>query len=693
MLTIGVRAADAPRSTDEFTGFDDMTLRRLLAAFAIAIAFVAPAAAISASDQDLLARAVDAGERKDWNALRTMVPQASDPTVSNIIRWRYLIDRLSGAGYDELYAFIAAHPTWPNAETMQRNAERAMPVNLPAANVIAFFKDRPPVSGEGMLAYGVALLESGDTTEGPIWIRRGYVAGTFSAEREAAIRTQYAAYLPPDADRLRLSALLWEDDFESANRMLAYVDSGYRALGQARLKLRTNTKGAQKFIDAVPANLRADFGLLFDLGRWYRRSEQLEAGARFMMQAQRDPAVPIPLDKWWDEKHLHVREAIKARRFTDAYNLAASAGLTEGADFAESEFLAGWMALRFLNDPNRAVAHFDRIAPSVFTPISLARGHYWNGRAREAAGDSAGATAAYQAAAVHIETFYGQLAAARIQESPTITIDMSVSDTSSTLDRDELVQAVAALSSIADTKLLPRFVGALGDGLKTREDFETAAALLLRLNRPAMSVRVAKKALQGDFHAFRFAYPIVQLPPYQGSGQAPDTAFVLALMRQESEFDPSVVSSANAYGIMQMLPETARMTANKHGIPYDGSLLLDWQYNATLGMAHLRDMLDKFGGSYVLVAIAYNAGPGRVTQWIEQFGDPRDPNVDVVDWIERIPFNETRNYVMRLLENTEVYRAMLAGGTAPLQIGQDLLVGSGRTVYVPGKMQASEALR
>lgn len=597
-----------------------MTLRRLLSAFAITAAIVAPAQAINASDQALLQRAVQAGEQKDWNSLRVMVPQASDPVVSNIIRWRYLIDRSSGAGFDEIYAFITAHPTWPNAETMQRNAERAMPVDMPYQNVIAFFKERPPVSGEGMLNYGVALLQSGDTVEGPIWIRRGYVAGTFSADREAAIRIQYGQYLPADADRLRLSALLWEDDFESANRMLAFVDPGYRALGLARLKLRSNTKGAQKFIDAVPANLRSDFGLLFDLGRWYRRSEQIEAGARFMMQAQRDPAVPIPLDKWWDEKHLHVREAIKARRFQDAYNLAASAGLTDGADFAESEFLAGWMALRFLNDPSRAVVHFDRIAPNVSTPISLARGNYWNGRAREAAGDTDNAMLAYQAAAQHPETFYGQLAIARIEQNPTITIDMSVSDTSSTLDRDELVQAVAALSSIADTKLLPRFVGALGDGLTSREDFETAAALLLRLGRPAMSVRVAKKALQKSFNAFRYAYPIMKLPPYRGSGEPPDPAFVLALMRQESEFDPGVVSSANAYGIMQMLPETARMTANKHGIPYDGSRLLDAEYNATLGIAHVRDMLDQFGGSYVLVSIAYNAGPGRVKQWIEQIG-------------------------------------------------------------------------
>lgn len=677
-----------------------MILRRLLAAFALSAALLAPASAatsISANDQAILAATIKAGEQKNWSELAALSQRASDPTVAAIARWRYLIDRESGASFSDIASFLDAHPNWPNAETTQRNAERAMPADMPASQVLAFYKNRQPISGEGMLMLGAALLATGDTSEGPIWIRRGYVAGTFSAGREAQIREQYAQYLPADADKLRLSALLWEDDFAGAQRMLAYVDAGTRALGTARLKLRSNTKGAQQFIDAVPAALKDDFGLLYDIGRWYRRSEQYTAGARFMARAIRDPAIPLPLDKWWDEKSAHVRMAIKERRWKDAYAVAASGGLTEGADFAEAEFLAGWMQLRFLGDPARALMHFDRIAPNVSTPISLARGHYWTGRAREAAGDTDGAMSEYQLAAKNPETYYGQLATAALSQSPSITVDMSSSVSErgiSTLERDELVQAIAMLSAIGDTTLLPRFVGALGDRLKEREDFETASALLMQLNRPSMSVRVAKRAMQKDMHVFRFAYPLVRLPAYRGRGEAPDPAFVLALMRQESEFDPNARSSADARGIMQMLPATAKLTANRHGLSYEpGRLLGDWEYNATLGMAHLRDLLDQFGGSYVLVAVAYNAGPGRANQWIKEFGDPRDPNVDVVDWVERIPFSETRNYVMRLIENANVYRAMLAGGTAPLLVETDLLRGSGRTDYVPGRRLAAETLR
>ncbi len=677
-----------------------MILRRLLAAFAVSAALLAPAAAattISANDQAILAAAIKAGEQKNWADLFSLAQRAQDPTVAAIARWRYLIDRESGASFADISGFLDAHPNWPNAETTQRNAERAMPSNMPAEQVLAFFQNREPVSGEGMLMKGAALLATGDTNEGPIWIRRGYVAGTFSASREAEIRQQYGQYLPADADKLRLSALLWEDDFAGAQRMLDYVDAGTRALGTARLKLRSNTKGAQKFIDAVPAALKDDFGLLYDMGRWYRRSEQYTVGARFMAKAIRDPAIPIPLDTWWDEKSAHVRMAIKERRWNDAYAVSASAGLTEGADFAEAEFLAGWMQLRFIGDAQRALGHFNRIAPSVSTPISLARGHYWTGRARAANGDMEGAAAEYQLAAKSPETFYGQLATAALSASPSITVDMSSSVSQSgisTMERDELVQAIAMLTAIGDTTLLPRFVGALGDRLEAREDFEAAAALLMQLNRPAMSVRVAKKAMQKDLHIFRYAYPMLRLPDYRGNGSPPDPAFVLALMRQESEFDPNARSSADARGIMQMLPATARMTANKHGIPYEaGRLLGDWEYNATLGMAHVRDLLDQFNGSYVLVAVAYNAGPGRANQWIKEFGDPRDPNVDVVDWVERIPFSETRNYVMRLIENTSVYRAMLAGGTAPLRVEEDLLRGSGRTDYEPGRALAADTLR
>ncbi len=666
-----------------------MTSHRLFAALAATTAAIVlphAASAVSATDQNTLSAAIAAGERKEWASVMALSQTASDPTVAAIIRWRYLVERESGASYADLADFMSRFPNFPNARAIQRNAELAMPENTPAADVLAFFKGRDPVSGEGMLNLGVAMLAQGETVEGPIWIRRGYVSGTFTATREAEVRAQYGQYLPADANRLRLATLIWNGEDDAAARMLDVVDPDYRAVGVARLKLRAGGKGAQAAIDAVPAAEKNDFGLLFDMGRWYRKSEQYAAGARLMARAIRDPAIDIPLDKWWDEKSSHVRQAIKDGRWADAYAVSASSGLTDGADFQEAEFSAGWMQLRFLRNAKAAYTHFSRIAPGVTTPISLARGYYWTGRAAEALGDADTARAQYQEAAKHPEAFYGQLAAAALSSSATIRVDTGASDDGGSVRGGELVKAIEVLAAVdTENKLLPRFVGALGDGLSTRSDYESACALLLRLGKPAMSVRVAKKAMQKNIEIFHYAYPVLKLPPYAGLGTAPDPAFVLALMRQESEFDPNARSGADARGIMQMLPSTAKLTANKHGLPYDASRLLgDWQYNATLGMAHLHDLLEQFGGSYVLVAVAYNAGPGRAKQWIEQYGDPRAPGVDVIDWIERIPFSETRNYVMRLVENANVYRAMLNGGEAPLLVEADVLRGSGQTDYRPG---------
>ncbi len=668
----------------------------LRAAFALGVALCALASApapaeaaayLSQGDRAALTQGIAAGERKDWGTLRELAYRAQDPTVRAILQWRYLLDRDSGATFAEIAGFIESRPNWPSPKTLQRNAELAIPEGTSDADILAFFANREPESGEGKILFGVALYNSGRTDEGAVWIRRGYIEGGFSGGREAAIRQTYAGIIGADEDRRRLSSLIWEGNYGDATRVMGFVGPGDRAVAEARMKLRAGTRGAERFVERVPQALRSDFGLNFDLGRFYRQREQGQAAARYMAAAIRDPMVELPLDKWWDEKSSHVRLAIKERRWQDAYAVAASNGLDEGADFAEGEFLAGWIALRFLNDPARALGHFSRISPKVFTPISFARGDYWVGRAKEALGDNAGAIVAYQKAASHIETYYGQLAAIRIQTNPVISVDMTRSapaDRMSPVDGDELLKAIEILIAAGDGVLVNRFVAALGDGLSSREDYERAANLLWTLNRPSQSVRVAKRGMQKNHDIFIYAYPMPQLPRYIGTGVEPEAAFTLALMRQESEFDPNAVSRADARGIMQLLPSTARMTANKHRIPWDQSRLLgDWEYNSQLGRAHLQDLIEDFGGSYVMVAAAYNAGPGRVSQWVAEFGDPRGANVDVVDWIERIPFSETRNYVMRLTENTNVYRAMLAGGSAPLMIGQDITRGSGREGYAP----------
>lgn len=667
------------------------SLRRCAAIAVLLCAAAWPAAQAeppSATDRALIIDALRAAEQRDYASVADKAGRAESPIARTLIRWRYLIEEDSGASFADLAGFLQVHPNWPSDSSIQRNAERAMPSDLPASDVLAFFAERKPLTGEGRLFYGMALLAQGNRAEGETWIRKGYITGAFSPEREATLRAQLAAYLPPDADAQRLTSLIWAERYSDATRMMRYVDAPHRALGEARLKLRANTKGADRFVRAVPDSLSGDSGLNFDLGRWYRRNDAPEAGARYMARAQRDADMPMPLDKWWDERAQHVRLAIRDRRFRDAYQLAATSGLTEGADFAEAEFLAGWVQLRFLKDPATAEAHFARIPQGATAPISLARGWYWTGRAREAQGNRDGAREAYAEGAKFPEAYYGQIAAARIDAAPQAVLDMTTSVQRGTIPdvvrKDELVQALEMLISAGDERMMTRFATALGDKLQQREDYEAAAALLMVLGEPSLSVKVAKRAMQKQLKTFRAAYPMIQLPAYQGTDPEPSAALVHAFIRQETEFDPNSRSGADARGLMQMIPATARATARKHGIPWvESRLLSDPEYNATLGMAHLGDLLGDYGGSIVLTAVAYNAGPGRVSQWTNSAGDPRSPTVDVLDWIELIPFSETRNYVMRILDATNVYRAMLAGGTGPIQIEQDLVRGSGRSSYSP----------
>lgn len=667
------------------TAMKSLALAAVLAAASPCMATMAVAATLSAQDRTVLTAGIDAGERKDWNTVRDLAYRAGDVTVRAILTWRYLVERDSGASFAEIAGFIEGRPNWPSPKTLQRNAEMVMPEALAPAEVIAFFGDKEPESGEGKLRLGVALYQTGDVERGTMWIRRGYIDGGFSGSREAEIRQSFAKFLTAEDDQRRLSSLIWEGRYDDARRVMGFVGPGYRKVAEARMKLRAGTKGAQSAFESVPQDMRGDFGLNFDFGRFLRQREQTRLAAGYMAAAIRDPLVQMPLDKWWDEKSSHVRAAIRDRRYQDAYNVAASAGLDEGPDYAEAQFLAGWVALRFLNDPQRALAHFAPISAKVFTPISFSRGDYWTGRAYEALGDNANAIVAYQKAAQYIETYYGQLAALRIQQQPQIVLDMTKSaGTAADPGADELLAAVEMLNAAGDDRIVMRFVTALAEGLQSRADYERATDLLWRMNRPQQSIRVAKRGMQRGYHIVASAYPVLTPPAYQGNGTEPEMALTLSLMRQESEFNPLAVSKADARGIMQLLPSTARAVANKHGIGYDaGRLLSDWGYNSQLGRAYLADNINTWNGSYIMTFAAYNAGGGRVRQWIGEFGDPRSGTIDPVDWVERIPFSETRNYVMRLTETTNVYRAVLAGGAAPLGIGRDMVRGGAAATYEP----------
>jgi soluble lytic murein transglycosylase len=435
------------------------------------------------------------------------------------------------------------------------------------------------------------------------------------------------------------------------------------------MKLADQAKDVKAAVAAVPADLRKDPGLIFEHARLLRRQEKFNEAAALL---DPPPQGALRPDMMWAELKRASRGTLQEGNVSAAYRLAAAHSSESGEAFAEGEFMAGWIALRFLNDAPTAMKHFTALYAGTTSVISQSRGAYWAGRAAEQMGDVAKAQDWYKAAAKGMTSFYGQLAAAQLNDGRKLQLSGTAKPTAkekALFDKRELVRVVRILTALGEGDRARYFLTKLMELSSRPAEYQLIAALAIESNRKDFAVAVAKEARTRGTEMIDYLYPVVKLP----GGKDPEPALVLGIIRQESAFDVGAVSSAGAQGLMQLLPGTAKGIAKQAGVKYaPNRLSTDASYNITLGQAYLDELLSRFGGSYVLTAAAYNAGPNRVRDWITTYGDPRQRSTDVIDWIESIPFDETRNYVMRILENTQVYRARLNNGAAHLRITQDL---------------------
>ncbi len=629
---------------------------------------------LSAADHDVYERAFDAGERGDWTAARNIADQGHDPVARRLIQWRYVLDKNSGASFAEIDGFLKQNPNWPLRDTLFARAENAIGPGQGAQAIVSWFGTRQPVSPTGEIRLGEALVATGQASRGRELIRQGWAQGSFEPDEELAIVQKDGTYLTADIDRERLDNLLWHDDTGSARRELARVDDATQRVGEARLALRSGRSAAQAAINRIPASAAGDPGLLFDRARASRRSGQdSEANALILRVADKSAAARHP-EKWWGELNIEIRDAVQRANYRSAYALASDTGLTQGEEFAEAEFLAGWIALRFLDEPREALTHFEKLEAGVTRPISKARAHYWQGRAYEAMASTASAFKQYQLAAQAPESFYGQLALARIDATPVLHVSDAAIQGSprKDFDAEDLTRAMTVLADLGEENLLRTFALHDMELYPDAAHAKTLAGALTEWGYREIAVRVAKTASYSGTIMLAYTHPVIPIPTYAGPGAAPEPALVLGLIRQETEFDPDAVSGAGARGIMQMMPSAARLAASQAGLPYRPNDLSEPTYNMQLGMTELSGDISRWSGSYVLAAAAYNAGPANVGKWLVEFGDPRDPGVDPIDWIERIPFTETRNYVQRVLENTEIYRNRLSGHDQSLKILADV---------------------
>lgn len=594
-----------------------------------------------------------------------------------IIEWMIATGSYSGVTAETMAGLAAKLPDWPSQSLMRLRYEQALARERPApAVVIRALGGSKPASDDATLLLARAYLAVGRKDDAASLIRGFWRDSNFSEGIEKAILTDFSGLLRSTDHKWRMDRLIYAEREAEALRASKQLSKEQQALAKAIIAVVKQKSKAAQGLESVPASLRKDHLYTYARIQVLRRAGKIKEAGNILASASRDPKIIVSPDAWWVERRMISRLLIEAGDPRLAYALAANHSTETPTMRAEAEFHAGWYALEYLRDPTTASKHFTAITSFSTTPLSLSRAEYWLGRAAAAAGRRELATAHFQRAAAHPTSFYGQLAAARLG-SARLAIPQPPAATVAILQRftaRELVEAIRHLSAAGYHERAAVIYRHLAETLTEPAEIAILAGMAEKDGKHPVALQVGRLAAARGLPVHALAFPTAAIP---SSAKTPmvERPVVYAIARQESAFNPAAVSSAGARGLLQLMPATAKETAKIAGLPYDkGRLTSDPAYNATLGATYLGNLIDSFSGSYVMSFAAYNAGASRVAEWVKRYGDPRDPRVDVVNWIEMIPFTETRNYVQRIMENLQVYRARL--GSPVLTIESDLRRGA-----------------
>ncbi len=624
---------------------------------------------LSSEDRKLYRRTFTAARAGKWKSVTSLTRRAKARLPAEILDWLHLKQPQPTASFAEITAFIDSHADWPSQAALRRSAEAAALRSKNKVLVRNWFERHPPQSGRGKLALAELLLEEGRQEAGLEQLREAWINGKFPYRDERRFYRRHRKLLVAGDHEARLDRLIWDRQRRGAYRMLRRVNGEARLLGQARLALMESSPSVDAAIARVPAELRQRPGLVFERVRWRRLKGRYDDAVAFLIPKPSELGRAGP---WWRERRILARQALNRGHVSESYYLARDHGQSEAAAVAEAEWMAGWLALRFLDDAEIAAEHFLSIYYRVRYPVSLARAAYWAGRAAAAQDDTLAAEAWYGLAAAHPTTYHGQLALLELDAAATLKLPPSPVPDLADLERfgrHRLVAASRVLAELDQREHLRPFLMALEAQAASPGERALAARLARDLGRIDLAVALTKRSARAGVLLVEEGYPL----PGVASHRDVERALLLALARQESQFDSKAVSRAGALGLMQLMPSTARKLAKRHKLRYSRRRLLsDPSYNARLGSTYLAELLQLYRGSYVLALAAYNAGTPRVKRWLRNFGDPRRDEVDAIDWIEQIPFTETRDYVQRVLGNLQVYRQRLADRPLALRLEADL---------------------
>ena len=635
----------------------------------------------SVSSDDIATVREAAGLIRRGRASEATAMQASlrDPAARKLIEWMILRHDTNGADFARYAGFIRSNPTWPSIPLFRRRAEGYLwHEHSDPATVRAFFAEAKPASARGRFVLGRALIAQGQRAAGEALIREGWRHEDFTEDLEEQVLEEFPHVLTRADHLARMHRRLYAKDFAAALRSARRVGDAAIAIVKAYSAVNAKSDNAGALLDAVPADARPDAAFSLARIQWLMQKDRIADAGRAALAAPHDPAQIEDGDAWWRTRRMLVRKLLDAGDPQTAYRVAREAALPASENYrADHHFTAGWVALRFLNDPTTALAHFHHIGDGITNPIALARASYWQARAAEALGRHNEARAHYETAAHYPTAFYGQLARAKLGITG-IALRRPELDGAqrAAIANLEVVRAADLLYAIGERELIIPMVSDLADRAVDPAALLGLAEVTTRHQDARATLLLGKAALGRGLPFEQYAFPNFGIPAFASVAPELDRSISYAIVRQESEFNQRDVSPAKAVGLMQVTPAAGRDTAKRFGAKYDWQRMVhDAVYNCQMGAAELSGLLQDYRGSYILTFAGYNAGRGRVREWIERFGDPRDPRVDPVDWVERIPFSETRNYVQRVMENFQMYRVRF--GQAPrLTIEADLRRGA-----------------
>ena len=618
----------------------------------------------SQKDYGIAKKSIAAMQKSQWSTALSQSKKAKDKSIYNFIQWRHLLTTGNQASFYDYLTFIKNNENYPRISRIRYLAEHKLSTDkISPKKIIDWFDSAEPLSGYGKLILGESFIQTGDIKKGTSLIKDGWINADLNRANMKFFRKKYKKYLNADDYIKRADYLAWEGKFWDLKRMLRYLPKDYELLYTARQILMSKSYGVDNAIKNVPTKFKNDAGLNYDRLKWRRKRGRVDDSLEIIFKVRNNKNYLVRPDKWWTERAIMARALIYKKKYESAYKVASKHALDKSPEFAEAEWMSGWIALSFLDDPILAIDHFNNFYQNVGYPISLSRGAYWLGKSYEKIGDKKQSQQWYEEATKYLTTYYGQLAHLKIKPNENFELEEQQKITEEYRKyfyKKDLVKIIYLLDELNKDKYTKNILKYLAnDDIENGSEI-LAAELSSNISRYDFAIQISKLAsYEKRFHN-KFNYPIIGTPKYVNGRKIPEPAFILSLIRQESEFDMTANSHAGAQGLMQLMPYTAKLVAKQAKLPYSKSRLTrDPEYNINLGSHYIAGLILQYDGAYPFATAAYNAGPKRVKYWKKINKDPQKNKIDFVDWVELIKFKETRNYVQRVMENYNVYRYIL----------------------------------